>query len=83
MVAFCKSIDSGPESLEGKETNILSILFMPDIGLQRAETALTEHLFHARHWLRFFTDPESKEEYNTISAFREVKVHVSVDTNLY
>lgn len=83
MAAFVRSIDSGPESLEGRETNILNTLFLPGIGLQRTETALTEHLFHARHWLRFFTDPEYKEEYNTTSAFGEVKVHVSVDTNLY
>lgn len=60
-------------------------LFVPATGLERIETALTKCslLFGARHWLRVFTDPEYREEYNTTPAFGEVKVHISVATSLY
>lgn len=56
---------------------------MPGTQLEKTETALTENLVCARHWLEVFTDPGYKEEYDTIPALREVKVHMSVDTNLY
>lgn len=51
--------------------------------VKKTETALTKHLFCARHWQGVFTEPEHKKEYNTIPAFGEVTLHMSVETNLY
>lgn len=68
----CKGgVDRAPEIGEGKETNILNTSFMPGAGLDRTETVCTKHLLCASHWLRVFTDPDYKEEYNAIPAFRE------------
>lgn len=55
---------------------------MPGTGPETTETALPKHLLCARRRPGVFTDPKYKEEYNTVPAFGEVKVHMSVDTDL-
>lgn len=72
-----------PESLDGKETNILNTLFMPGTGVGGTETVFTKRLCYARRWLGVFTDPGCKEQNNTIPALGEVRLHISVDMNLY